>query len=375
MKHTEQQTEQYHFGGDSLSDLESSVQFATKEKGLHKTSPSNTPTIALVGCGAIAEKYHLPALAKHQSVLDNLVLVDMNEARLRELASEFKVHNYVSDYREVLNEVDGAIVAVPHHLHHSISMDFLGQGAHVLCEKPLAESAADAKAMVAQALKSGVTLSVNNTRRLFPAYLKVKELISEGALGDLISINYVDGEVFRWPTTSGFYFKKGAPTGVLLDRGVHGLDTICWWLDGKPEVIRSENDSFGGVEGVALLELQHDDCTINVKLSWLTKLENSYTIVGELGTIEGGIEEWGSVRISYPSGKTVKIKFDAKEKVYNDFGDKMLANFIEVIRAQAAPVVSASDVIPSIELIEACYQKTTRLHLPWYDILERHNGQ
>jgi len=329
----------------------------------------------MVGCGAIAERYHLPALAKNRSVSENLVLVDMNEARLHELASKFSIRNYVCDYHEVLNEVDGAIIAVPHHLHFPISMDFLRQGAHVLCEKPLAESSVEAKEMVAQAEKSGVTISVNNTRRLFPAYSKVKELISEGAIGDLISIKYIDGEIFSWPTASGFYFTKAMPTGVLLDRGVHSLDTICWWLDGKPTVVSSENDSFGGVEGVALLNLLHDRCTIEVRLSWLTKLENIYTVVGELGKIEGGIEEWDTVTIKYYSGKTIKAKLDAKEKVYNDFGDKMVTHFINVVSTGAKPIVSAGEVISSIELIEECYRKARRLHLPWYETLEGLNGK
>lgn len=347
---------------------------STQGDKVRKASLSNAPRIAIIGCGAIAESYHLPAIAKHPSVLDRLVLVDTDEARAQEVASKFDVHNYVCDYHEVLGQVDGAIVAVPHRLHYPISMDFLMKGVHVLCEKPLAESSLEAKELVAQAKKSGVTISVNNTRRLFPAYSRVKELILNQTIGDLVSIKYVDGEIFQWPTASGFYFKKSSPTGVLLDRGAHGLDTICWWLGGKPKVVSSENDSFGGVEGVALLRLEHDGCSVKIKLSWLSKLQNTYRIVGELGMIEGGIEEWARVTIAYESGRTERIKLSSKERVYNDFGNKIVANFIDVVSKGARPLVPASEVILSIELIEECYRTARRFRMPWYEALEVLDG-
>jgi len=341
------------------------------------TSQPRNPRIALVGCGAIAEIYYLPAIAKHPSVLDELVLVDTNEDRLKALAKQFHVRNWACDYREVLGKVDGAIVALPHQLHYQISMDFLGHGVHVLCEKPLASSITESNEMVAQADQFGVTLSVNNTRRLFPAYSKIKQLISENTLGKLISIKYVDGEIFNWPTASGFYFKNTAHRGVLFDRGVHGLDTVCWWLGGKPKVISSENDSFGGVEGAALVKLEYNGCMIESKLSWLNKLQNIYTIVGELGTIEGGIEGWASVSISYKSGRTERIKLNSNETQYSDFGKIITANFIDIISKGAPPLIPAREVTSSIELIEECYKVATRFKMPWYDnlrFLVRQNG-
>lgn len=358
-----------------MSKLLNNSQSTKVHKVRNTTSLTCAPRIAIIGCGAITEAYHLPALAKNQAILKNLILVDMDEDRLREIASKFEVRNYVQDYRQILDRVHGVVVAVPHHLHYPISMDCLSQGVHVLCEKPLAESSVEARNMVVQAQKSGVTICVNHTRRLFPAYAKIKELIADGTLGTLISIKYADGRLFSWPTTSGCYFKTTSHRGVLFDKGIHSLDTICWWLGAKPEVVSSENDSFGGCEGVALVKLLHHDTIIDVHYSWLAKLQNSFTITGELGTIEGGIEEWGSVTITYNSGKRVKLKLNAKERVYNDFSDKMLANFIDVVSKGAKALVPASDVILSIELMRECYQRATRFSMPWYETLENVNGR
>jgi predicted dehydrogenase len=300
-------------------------------------------------------------------VMENLVLVDTNEVRTKELAQKFNVRKTAQDYRTILQEVDGAIIALPHHLHYAITLDFLQHGVHVLCEKPLAEAPKEAQQMVAQAQQSGVALAVNLTRRLFPAYGKIKELLAADTLGKLISIQYVEGHPFTWPTASGFYFKKASPTGVLLDKGAHSLDAICWWLGGKPTVLSSENDSFGGFEGAALVKLLHNGCAIELKLSWLNRLQNRYSIVGELGKIEGGIEEWDCVTIQYNSGKTNKIKLAAPERAYNDFGNTMLSNFIEVVTKGVKPLVPAAEMLASVELIDECYKTVRRFQMPWLE--------
>ena len=330
-------------------------------------SKANPARIALVGCGAIAEIYHLPALAKFPSVMERLVLVDPNEARLKQMAEKFGVRETATDYRKLLGGVDGAILAVPHHLHRSITLAFLSHQVPVLCEKPLAESVADAKEMIEEARKQGVALAVNHVRRMFPSYIKIKELISTGAIGKLKSLDYVDGIVFRWPTSSGFYFQKDRPMGVLFDRGVHSVDAVCWWLGGKPELKSFETDSFGGVEGNVIVKAGYDGCEVRLALSWLNKLQNVYKIIGETGTIEGVFNDWETVTITR-DGKKEIIKLEAKVKDYMEFGTDLIGNFIDVTRGEADPLVPASDVLDSLELIEDCYRHPSPLAMPWYEI-------
>ncbi len=330
------------------------------------------PRIALIGSGAIAELFYLPALARFPAVMENLVLVDSNPARLEELGGKFNVQHRERYYDQIAEPVDGAIVALPHHLHYNVSLDFLRRGAHVLCEKPLAESAQQAREMVEAADAAGVTLSVNHTRRLFPAYAKIRELIASGQLGELLSLDYVDGEKFNWPTASGFYF-KGKRRGVLFDRGVHGLDAICWWLGGRPTVVSSENDSFGGVEGAAAVRFEYGRCSGRVMLNWLNKLENRYSITGTEASVEGGIEDWWVVTLRSKSGKGKAVRLNAPEKSYNDFGNKLVANFIDVAGGRAQPLIPASEIVDSLEFIDECYRKASRFAMPWYGNWERLN--
>ena len=71
------------------------------------TSTGSSPHIALIGCGAIAESYYLPALARHPRVLETLILVDQNIDRARKLAAALNVKQCFADYREVLFYIEG----------------------------------------------------------------------------------------------------------------------------------------------------------------------------------------------------------------------------------------------------------------------------
>lgn len=342
------------------------------------TSDVDSPRIAIIGCGAITEMFYLPALAQYPSVLENLILVDRNEKRLQNLATEFKVRNCLVDYRDVLNErIDGVIIATPSHLHYPIAMDFLSKGVHVLCEKPLAESADKAREMVEQAQETGTTILTTYQRRLYASYLKVKELLTDGTLGEPLSIQYFEGEKFRWPTASGFYFNtKISSRGVLLDRGAHVLDLICWWLDEKPKLISSQNDSFGGREAVAYVRFEHKKCVGEVKLSLLGKLPCVFKIEGERGTVEGDIYDFQNLTLTTKSGHKKRIKLKSNEKVYTDFGYTMVTNFLDVISKGERPLISGADVLDSVEWIDECYETASRFEMSWYDnIPEMHNGK
>jgi predicted dehydrogenase len=330
---------------------------------------AGTPRIALIGCGAIAEQYYLPALARHPDVLDNLILVDRDVARAQLLAERFNVKDCLADYHPALDEVDGAIVALPTGLHHSVSMDFLSRGLHVLCEKPLAECVDKARQMVAEAQKTGAVLATDYLQRLWPQFVKVKELIANGVLGEPLSIKYAVGEVFNWPTVSGFYFRsQPSSRGVLRDRGAHVFDHICWWLGGKPKLISSLNDSFGGSEATALVRFEHDKCVGEVALSWLSSFPCKFAVQCEAGSIEGDVYYSQDVVLRMATRPPKRVKLKSEDSLAA--GDKMVTNFIRVLTNGEKPLVAGSDVLDSIEFIDECYAAAARFPMPWYQIME-----
>lgn len=341
------------------------------------TSAEGSPRIALIGCGAIAELFYLPALAKQPSVLENLMLVDRNEERVQQLAKAFNAKNYLLDHDDVLSEgADGVIIATPSHLHYPIAMDFVAEGVHILCEKPLAETADRAREVVEQAQETGATILTNYQRRLYASYRKVKELLTNGTLGEPLSMQYFEGDKYRWPIVSGSRFNtKVSSRGVLLDRGAHVLDLICWWLGEKPKLILSQNDSFGGCEAVAYVQFEHKRCVGEVKLSLLGKLPCVFKVKCERGTIEGDIYDFQSVILTMKSGQKKRLKLKSNEKYYTDFGYTMVTNFLDVISKGEKPLVSGADVLDSVEFIDECYEAASRFNMPWYEIPEMHNDK
>ncbi|MBM2839812.1 MAG: NAD-dependent epimerase/dehydratase [Bacteroidetes bacterium] len=325
------------------------------------------PVIAIIGCGAIAESFYFPTLSA-SSALDNLILVDADLDRARKASSRIGAKSSSSDYREVVSKVDGVIIAVPHYLHYPISKDFLEHGVHVLCEKPLTETPDKAHDMIRLAESHNATITVNHTRRLFPSSMKVKELLAAGTIGKLKSISYFDGGEFNWPTASGFYFdSKISKKGVLLDIGAHVIDLVCWWLGGKPHLVSSFNDSFGGIEAVASVELEYQDCRCNIRLSRLSKLPNYYRIEGENGIIEGGVYDARSVSLVHPNGERKTFSSKGNEDSFARISKRLVDNFFRVIRNESTPLVSGQDVLHSIELIDEAYQRAKQFPMAWYE--------
>ena len=330
------------------------------------------PTVAIIGCGAIARSLHLPALARYWGVLERVVLVDPDKQTLHQLAGQYGITRVATDYRDVMREVDGAVVAAPHNLHHSITLTCVRNGVHVLCEKPLANSRAEVQDIIDEAARVGVSVSVNNIRRLFPSFNKVGQLIREGAIGEPRYLEFYEGEEFDWPSASGSFFgTRSGGKGVLLDKGAHVVDLVCWWLGGKPTLIAYEDDTLGGSEAVAKLSFLYGSCRGDVHLSWLSRLRNSFRIRGEAGSIEGTIFDWRSITLMSETGGRVKIRTNSEFRTFSDLGKAVVSNFLDVITKGAQPSVSPEDVADSIALIEECYAKRSRCQMPWHDTLYR----
>jgi predicted dehydrogenase len=324
-----------------------------------------SPRIAVIGCGAIAESYYLPALARHAGILEALILVDQNIDRAQRMAAAFNVKQLVADYREVLEKVDGVIIALPTLLHHPISREFLSRGVPALCEKPLAESLDKAMEMVELAHKMAVPLATNYQQRLWPQFVKVKELVADRSLGEPVHIKYQVGDGFSWPTVSGFYFNAGRGSrGVLLDRGAHVLDHICWWLGGRPSLIRSQNDSLGGIDAVASVQFARNKCVGEVTLSWLSRFPGRFRVEFERGSIEGEVYYPQSVLMKQGTEPQKRVKLNSA--TYVALGYRMVDNFIGVLAGSENPLVPASDVLDSIAFTDECYGTATRFDMPWY---------
>ncbi len=325
----------------------------------------NTPVrIGVIGCGAIAELYHLPALAAHSQTAALIALADPNPTRLAAMKQKFRAAHAVKDYRDLVGKVDAVIVATPPHLHYTAAKWFLDQGIHVLCEKPLTESISEARDLVEAGEKSGAKLAVNQTRRFFPTYQKIRELIATETLGKIESIKYHDGVQFNWPAASPHHFQLGAK-GAWSDTGVHLLDSVCYWLGAKPNLVRSQNDSFGGPEAMATVNLEHQGCEIEIKVSRLGKLMNGFQITGSLGSISAEAEDWDEFTVQFKDGRQKRYKCASNRLTYCDFAKPTIANLVQVVTGESEPFVSGRSTLATIELLEQAMNAAKRYPMTW----------
>ncbi|MBX7254780.1 MAG: Gfo/Idh/MocA family oxidoreductase [Candidatus Hydrogenedentes bacterium] len=192
---------------------------------------------AVIGCGAISERLHVPDYAVCPEA-EIIAFCDPLVSKARELAQQFAPHARVySNYREMLKKEkpDGVTVALPNYLHASVTIDALKAGCHVLVEKPMACNSAEAKAMVETAKKMKKLLMVNQSQRRFPVHRKAKEVLDSGILGKILHVTGQFGHEGpeNWsPTGKWFFRKKEARFGAMADLGVHKADLIRF-LTGK----------------------------------------------------------------------------------------------------------------------------------------------
>jgi len=326
--------------------------------------------IAVLGCGAISDFAYLPTLKRFQTARVTL-LVDTNAERREKLASKFNVEHTNSCVDGCYDHFDAAIIALPHSLHAPVSLKLLAHGKAVLVEKPMAISVSECDAMINAAEKSGVALAVGLMRRFLWSHRLAVSLIKSGALGRIESFDFREGFIYDWPVTSDFFFRKeAAGGGVLIDTGVHTLDSLLHWLGDFSEV-EYFDDAEGGVDANCLLNL----CLQNgargvVELSRTRRLRNTAIIRGENGSFE--IALYGNhVKLFAPDqpyvldGLVSNLKEPNKDQGYLELFTAEIADFIAAMRNNRRPEVDGQSARSAIRLIEACYRHRQSLQLPW----------
>ena len=173
-----------------------------------------------------------------------VAVADINEALAQRVAAEFKIPNVYTDYRDLLqrDDIEAVDVCLHNNLHRPAAVAAMEAGKHVLCEKPMAGSYADARIMYDTAQALGRKLSIQLFTLFKPETRAAKRLIDEGHLGELYHARstgfrrrgrpYVDGY-----GTATFVQKRHAAGGALYDMGVYHIAGLLYLL-GNPSVSR-----------------------------------------------------------------------------------------------------------------------------------------
>lgn len=197
-----------------------------------------TIRVALVGCGNIGVKGHIPAYAELPHA--KIVAVCDADEQLARTASEMTGATVYTDFDDLLarGDFDAVDICTPPWTHAELAIKAAVAGKHVLCEKPIAPSLDDADAMIAAARDSGVKLMVGQTRRFDHRYRTVKDQIDSGHVGKPVYVRRAERQFLPFPADT-WYWDTSVGGGVILDIGVHTSDLMRWLFEDDPVEIRA----------------------------------------------------------------------------------------------------------------------------------------
>ena len=282
----------------------------------------------VIGVGAMG-KHHARIYSKMNEV-ELVGVADVDERRAAEVAAEYDTEAFTDCERLLKKDLDAVSIAVPTSLHKEIALKAANYGVHMLVEKPIAESLKSADAIIDAARRENLKLMVGHIERFNPAILKLKELVSAGELGQIISISC---------RRVGPYPPRIRDVGIIIDLAVHDIDAISY-LYGKRalSVYSIAGNSFHIKEDYASILLQYEDKKSGmVETNWLTPHKiRKLTVTGTGGVahadyLEQSLEIWeeGGVR---------EVEIEKREPLKNE-----LEHFIHAIMNDEEPSPSGEE--------------------------------
>ena len=342
--------------------------------------------IVLIGCGAVSQVLYKNALKSLAEKIELVGIVDINRANADKILIDFPNAKYYADYYELLKTVpvDAAIIALPHKLHAPVAIQCLENGVHVLVEKPMATSHAEADAMINAAVYSGKILQVGYFRRYFRATRVIREIIENQILGNVVHFEFVEGENYSWPAASDSFFSfDNAGGGVLIDAGAHITDLLLWWFGDYADIDYYDNGQKTGVESDLMADIvMKSGAKGRLHMSRSTPLANKYRIKFEKGWIVWKCDDvnhfemgahsctlpW-NINTTFSCEPTMTIT-DGRSDAPPDFFDYFtlqLQKFVLSIKGNKKPEVDGIEGARNIKFIEDCYSNRKVLYEPWRD--------
>src|SRR5579871_6771258 len=250
-----------------------------------------TLRVAILGQGRSGRDIHGAYLSRDTERFRIVAVVDPLSERRARAQAEYGCATY-SDYTLLLerDDLDLIVNAAPSKFHVPITLALLEAGYNVLCEKPLASTAADVDRLIAASEQSGKTLAIFQQSRFAPYYRKIREVIASGVLGSIVQISIAFNGFSRrydWQTLTS---EKG---GNLLNTGPHPLDQALqlFGTDIMPQVTCFMRNaiSYGDADDHVLLILNGENRPlIQLEISSCCRYPtHTYNVYGKRGGLKG----------------------------------------------------------------------------------------
>ena len=310
--------------------------------------------IGIIGSGSMG-KNHVRVCTELETV-ELFGVADTDKITAKKVAEKFGTKAFL-DYRDLLPEIDAAIVATPTVTHHKIVMDLLTKGKHVLVEKPICDSIEKAEELMKKAEKESLILAVGHIERHNPVVKFVKELTQSKRIGELITLT--SKRVSNLPG-------RIRDVGVIFDFGVHDID-VMRYLAGEVESVYARAGKFN--ESIKhedhaniVLNFENGICGI-VEVNWLTpmKIRKLFLTCSENLVEVDYINQ--SVTISSSSFKQInesdlyhvpiqynlnEVTLEKKEPLKNEIED-----FVDAIENNKKPLATGEVGVMALKIAEA----------------------
>ena len=343
--------------------------------------------VGIIGCGGIAFGKHLPSLDALEQV-ELVAFCDIAREKAVDAQEQFgtKETKVYTRYQDLLADptIDVVHVCTSNQSHSLITIDALEAGKHVMCEKPMAKTAKEARAMVEAAKRTGKKLTIGYQNR-FRA--DARHLWTACQQGDLGHIYFAKAHAIRRravPTWGGFLNEEAQGGGPLIDIGTHALDLTLWMMDNyqpkyvvgntyyelskkenaanawgpwDPKAFTVEDSAFGFVT-------MTNGATIFLESSWaLNTLDEGEAMTTLCGT-EGGADMKQGLRLNgerYGRLYDEKVITDATGVAFYDGEAERAevveaAHWIDCVMNDKAPLVKPEQALVVTQILEAIYE-------------------
>jgi Predicted dehydrogenases and related proteins len=349
--------------------------------------------VGIVGCGGIAKQKHLPALKHQADLADMVAFCDIVSERAEQAAKDYGAPGAktYSDYKKLLEDpsIDIIHVLTPNVSHSPITVDALESGKHVMCEKPMAHSYADAKKMLDASKRTGKKLSIGYQNRFRSEVQALRKAVDSGFLGDVYFAKAHAVRRRAVPTWGVFPNKALQGGGPLIDIGTHALDLTLWMMGNyepksvtgsvfwkmadqfegnlfgpwDPKTYEVEDSAFGFIK-------MANGATIFLESSWVLNTtdvkEACTTLCGTKGGAELKPGEAGKPpRLLLNTAKYGKL---VDEEVLgggsvayfsgasSDPGDLEARQWLKAVLGEGAPLVKPEEALVVTRILEAIYK-------------------
>ena len=296
-----------------------------------------------------------------------VAVCDANEELARRIADEHGIGAVYTDHKAMLqaDEVQAVSVCLPNFLHAPISLDALRAGRHVICEKPPALDAKQARRLATAAQKGGLTLMYALCQRFTGAAQLVKDYVEKGELGDIYFGRAVYHRRRGIPlgTQSWFTDKKRSGGGALIDIGVHALDT-AWWLMGSPRPVSVSGSAYRkfehtlpkgthfDVDDSAFGLIRFDTgATLILECSWALNLSGGS--ITQIAGSKGGVEMNPLKILTERDG--VQVDMTPHVPDTNAFAGQT-DHFLECVQTSKTPLIGAEQGVQLMQMLDGIYQ-------------------